>query len=61
MKKLKRENVTITGLPFDLREGRRGVDMGTSALRIEGLQSKPEGPGYKVKDKGNIKIAIMEQ
>jgi arginase len=58
---LKKETVSIIGFPMDLGAGRRGVDMGPSALRIAGLQKKLERLGYKVKDHGDIKIEIMER
>ncbi len=58
---LSREIVSIIGFPIDLGAGRRGVDMGPSALRIAGLQSKLEKLGYTVKDNGDIKIEIMER
>jgi len=61
MKELKREKVSIIGFPMDLGAGRRGVDMGPSALRIAGLQSKLENLGYDVNDIGDIKIEIMEK
>ena len=56
-----KENVSIIGFPMDLGADRRGVDMGPSALRIAGLQSKLENLGYKVEDTGDIKIEIMER
>jgi arginase len=46
---------------MDLGADRRGVDMGPSALRIAGLQTKLESLGYKVDDNGDIKIEIMER
>ncbi len=61
MKKIQREIVSIIGFPMDLGAGRRGVDMGPSALRIAGLQSKLENLGYDVKDTGDVKIEIMER
>ena len=61
MKELKREKVSIIGFPMDLGAGRRGVDMGPSALRIAGLQSKLENLGYDVNDTGDVKIEIMER
>jgi len=61
MKKIKREIVSIIGFPMDLGAGRRGVDMGPSALRIAGLQSKLENLGYDVNDTGDVKIEIMER
>jgi len=61
MKSITKENVSIIGFPMDLGADRRGVDMGPSALRIAGLQTKLEGLGYKVQDNGDIKIEIMER
>ena len=61
MKSIPKENVSIIGFPMDLGADRRGVDMGPSALRIAGLQSKLELLGYKVTDFGDIKIEIMER
>ncbi len=46
---------------MDLGSGRRGVDMGPSALRIAGLENKLELLGYKVEDTGDIDIEIMER
>ncbi|MDY0081788.1 MAG: arginase [Ignavibacteriaceae bacterium] len=53
--------VSIIGFPVDLGAGRRGVDMGPSALRIAGLESKLKALGYKVEDTGDINIEIMEK
>ena len=61
MKKIFNENIAIIGFPIDLGSGRRGVDMGPSALRIAGLQNKLKDLGYKVNDTGDIKIEIMER
>lgn len=61
MNSILKENVTIIGFPMDLGADRRGVDMGPSALRIAGLQTKLESLGFKVQDYGNIKIEIMEK
>ena len=61
MIEIQREKVAIIGFPMDLGAGRRGVDMGPSALRIAGLQSKLESLGYEVNDTGDIKIEIMER
>jgi arginase len=57
----KHQTVTIIGFPVDLGSGRRGVDMGPSALRIAGLESKLTQLGYKVEDTGDINIEIMEK
>jgi arginase len=61
MKSIPKQNVSIIGFPMDLGADRRGVDMGPSALRIAGLQTKLESLGYKVDDNGDIKIEIMER
>jgi len=55
------QTVTIIGFPMDLGSGRRGVDMGPSALRIAGLENKLKQLGYKVEDTGDINIEIMEK
>jgi arginase len=57
----KQQTISIIGFPMDLGSGRRGVDMGPSALRIAGLESKLEQLGYKVEDTGDIFIEIMEK
>ena len=61
MKSISKQNVSIIGFPMDLGADRRGVDMGPSALRIAGLQTKLEALGYKVEDNGDMKIEIMER
>jgi len=52
-----RPPITIVGIPMDLGQARRGVDMGPSALRYAGLQARLEGLGYAVEDLGNLEIA----
>ena len=51
----------IIGVPMDLGQKRRGVDMGPSALRYAGLQARLERLGYTVHDGGNIHVPEMEQ
>lgn len=53
--------VDIIGFPMDLGAGRRGVDMGPSALRIAHLGERLQQLGYKVNDLGDINIQIMER
>lgn len=48
--------IDIIGFPMDLGAGRRGVDMGPSALRITGLSKKLTKLGYEVRDHGDIPI-----
>jgi arginase len=58
-KRLKKK-IGIVGFPMDLGAGRRGVDMGPSALRYSHLEEKLEGMGYKVKDFGDIFVEGAE-
>ncbi len=52
--------VRIIGFPMDLGAGRRGVDMGPSALRIAGVGDKLAALGYNVIDAGDIDIKNPE-
>jgi arginase len=52
--------VKIVGVPLDLGQGRRGVDMGPSALRVAGLNARIRELGYEVEDAGNVPVAIAE-
>jgi len=52
--------VHILGVPLDLGGGRRGVDMGPSAVRIAGLGERLAGLGSVVIDKGNLDAPIPE-
>src|SRR5262245_6135141 len=52
--------VHIIGVPLDLGGGRRGVDMGPSALRIAGLGDRLAALGYPTTDKGDLAAPIPE-
>jgi arginase len=52
--------IQIIGVPLDLGAGRRGVDMGPSAMRIAGLTQSIESLGYAVVDAGDLEIPIAE-
>lgn len=56
----KHHHVQIIGYPSDLGAGRRGVDMGPSALRIAGITRKLETLGYTVTDEGDIPVHALE-
>ncbi len=47
-------NIHIIGAPIDLGAGRRGVDMGPSAIRYAGLGERLSQLGYTITDEGNI-------
>lgn len=57
---MKNDKVAIIGAPMDLGAGRRGVDMGPSAVRAAGLHSRLAALGYAVEDLGNIEVAQPE-
>ena len=46
--------VTIVGAPLDLGQGRRGVDMGPSAIRYADLEERLASFGCIVDDRGNV-------
>lgn len=54
-------DIRIIGVPMDLGQSRRGVDMGPSALRYAGLQKRLENLGYTVYDEGNIPVPNPEE
>ncbi len=52
--------IHVLGVPMDLGSGRRGVDMGPSAIRIAGVEAKLRELGHTVVDDGDITIKNME-
>ena len=54
------KQVHIIGVPLDLGGGRRGVDMGPSAVRIAGLGERLAAMGCVVTDKGDLTTPIPE-
>ncbi len=48
--------IHIIGVPMDLGQNRRGVDMGPSALRYANLTKSLRDLGYTILDSGNITI-----
>jgi arginase len=55
-----RRKVTIVGAALDLGAGRRGVDMGPSAIRYAGLDGRISDLGYDYEDRGNVGTAVAE-
>jgi len=53
--------IHLIGVPMDLGAGRRGVDMGPSAIRIAGVTEKLQRLGHTVVDEGDIVIKPPEQ
>src|SRR6185503_10894438 len=55
------KKIRVIGVPLDLGQSRRGVDMGPSAVRVAGLEARLEELGHVVEDAGNVAVAIAEQ
>ncbi len=53
-------NIHILGVPMDLGAGRRGVDMGPSAIRIAGIAEKLHNLEHTIFDDGDILTKIPE-
>lgn len=51
-----KKDITIIGVPMDLGQTRRGVDMGPSAIRYAGVVERLEDIDYDVADHGDIEI-----
>src|SRR5437868_8921360 len=54
------KKIRVIGVPLDLGQSRRGVDMGPSAVRVAGLEARLESLGHRVSDGGNVPVAIAE-
>jgi arginase len=54
------ERVAVIGAALDLGAGRRGVDMGPSAIRYAGLRERLARAGIEVEDRGNVQAALAE-
>ena len=52
--------IQIIGVPIDLGQTQRGVDMGPAAMRYAGLSPRLAALGYRVCDSGNIEVPIRE-
>jgi arginase len=52
--------VAVIGAPLDLGAGRRGVDMGPSAIRYAGLDERIVELGRRCEDRGDVVTAVAE-
>lgn len=52
--------IEVIGVPLDFGQGRRGVDMGPSAIRFANLNARLRSLGYDVEDAGNLPVEIPE-
>ena len=55
-----RAPVSVIGVPLDLGAGRRGVDMGPSAMRNAGLVERIGSLGREVADEGDLAAPVVE-
>jgi arginase len=55
-----KKRVSLIGVPLDLGAGRRGVDMGPSALRVAGVDARLAALGCDVEDRGDLPVKIQE-
>jgi len=53
--------IHVIGVPMDLGQTRRGVDMGPSVLRYAGLHEALRLLGHHVVDHGNVAVPLAEQ
>jgi arginase len=58
---MRHAKVAVIGAPLDLGAGRRGVDMGVSAIRFANLGPRLAELGYKVQDLGNVAVEQPER
>lgn len=55
------KKISIIGVPMDLGQTRRGVDMGPSAIRYAGVVERLERLNYEIEDLGDIQIGRAER
>ena len=52
--------IRIIGIPIDLGQSQRGVDMGPSAIRYAGLSTRLRALGYELHDSGNLYVPVRD-
>jgi arginase len=55
------QKIRVIGVPLDLGQARRGVDMGPSAMRVAELDDRLRALGHTVEDAGNVAVFQPEQ
>lgn len=55
------KQISLIGVPMDLGQNRRGVDMGPSAIRYAGVIERLESLGLSIEDLGDIKVSNPER
>jgi arginase len=54
------QQIRIIGVPVDLGQAQRGVDLGPGALRYAGISERLAGLGYRVEDTGNLPVPVRD-
>lgn len=54
------KKIRLIGVPLDLGQSHRGVDMGPSAVRYAGLAARLAALGHEVHDCGNLPVPVRE-
>jgi arginase len=54
------KQITLIGVPMDLGQARRGVDMGPSALRYAGIRARLGKLGHTIEDYGNVATPVRD-
>lgn len=57
---MQKTQISLIGMPVDLGQGRRGVDMGPSAVRYANLHTALEELNYEIEDLGDIAVPHSE-
>ena len=57
---MNQKTIRIIGIPMDLGQNKRGVDMGPAALRYAGLAERLKRLGLSVQDAGNIMVPVRD-
>jgi arginase len=58
---MKKQQITIIGMPMHLGANRRGADMGPSAIRYAEVQKRISNLGFEVEDIGDIFVPSPER
>jgi arginase len=53
-------NISICGIPMDLGQSHRGVDLGAGALRYAGLADTLRCLGHRVYDRGDLYVPVRD-
>lgn len=52
--------IRIIGVPMDLGQVHRGVDLGPGAIRYAGLSTRLKSLGYEIHDQGNLDVPVRD-